>query len=95
MSKSLILKKVIVKKKLSINEYEVELSKGEIKKMIIPKRLLMNYIKIDIDSEVYIIISSESDKEGKWASKQDYLKNDDLYQQKQVLDEEAKKGSSS
>ena len=93
MNESLILKRGIVKKKLNINQYELEDKNGVKLIMTIPKKFLMNYIKIEIGDIGYILVSSEEEVEGKWVIKYDFMENADLYEQKQILDAEAKKGT--
>ncbi len=65
MNKSLILKRGIVKNKLSSNQYELEDNNGVKLIMIIPRKFLMNYMKIDTGDVAYIIVSSEDKVEGK------------------------------
>ena len=82
----MILKKAQVKKKISINQYEVIVDQKDMLIMFIPKKFLMNYIKIENGDTVYIILDSNSSNEGKLAMKYDFMNHPDLLLQKEELD---------
>ena len=85
----MILKKVIIDKRSALGQYQVHDRDGNVLTLnILPKKRLMNYIKMEVGDSVYMVLSSEEDKEGKLVNKHDFMKDDSLYQQKLKLEEE-------
>ena len=92
----MILKKVKVNKKLSLGQYEVQDNKGNnLTLYILPRKRLLNYIKIEKGDDVYMSLSSDNDTEGRLVNKHGFMDNDDLFQQKQTLDADTGEGLSS
>lgn len=82
----MILVKGTIRERVKANEYTLEVQNGEFIRATFPRKFLMNYIKIEIGDEMLVILSSKEAKEGKFATKQDFINNPELNVQKDQLD---------
>ncbi len=82
----MILIKAVIKEKVKPNAYVLETQDGELIQASFPLKLLMNYIKIEIGDEMLIILSSAGAKDGKFATKYDFINYPELIVQKKQLD---------
>ena len=81
-----ILKKGIVIRIISRNEFEIKDEVGETWSVNFSKKFLLNYIKIDLEDSLYFIITSASDKTGRVVFSHEFIHNADLSLQKQKID---------
>jgi len=81
-----VLYKATILEKLSSNEYLVVDTRGIKTTMSFPKKFLMNYINIRKGEKVYITISETSDNSSQLITKQHFLADEDLCNQKIKLD---------
>lgn len=83
---SKVLHTAIIIEKISNNEYLVEDKRGVKTTMSFPKKYLMNYIKFRIGEKVYITISDSDNMQSNLITKQHFLGDIELHNQKIKLD---------